>query len=239
MMYLSAFPITMTIRNTNVYEERSLAIFAEDPPEPEESKQIHLNGRTPFGLARSFTAKSQQPAKKGWSREDFIRQQLQSQLGHDVWLLSLAVLFITIVETHSVNTDPMVFSIFNIIFEVVSAYGTVGISVGVPWNAYSFCGAWHTVSKLILCVVMLRGRHRGLPVAIDRAVLLPDESLAWAEEEDAAMRKWKSKKPNFSGRAMTSGTNLAGTNTISRRPTIADEEAVDSEKLGADSGTVS
>ena len=35
---------------------------------------------------------------------------------------------------------------------------------------------------------MLRGRHRGLPVAIDKAVLLPDETLAWAEEEDAASR---------------------------------------------------
>jgi hypothetical protein len=35
---------------------------------------------------------------------------------------------------------------------------------------------------------MLRGRHRGLPVAIDKAVLLPDETLAWAEEEDAQMR---------------------------------------------------
>jgi hypothetical protein len=56
-------------------------------------------------------------------------------------------------------------------------------------NAYSFCGAWHTGSKLVLIAVMLRGRHRGLPVAIDKAVMLPDETLAWAEEEDAQMRK--------------------------------------------------
>lgn len=40
----------------------------------------------------------------------------------------------------------------------------------------------------MLCAVMLRGRHRGLPVAIDKAVLLPDETLAWAEEEDAQKR---------------------------------------------------
>lgn len=229
MMYLSAFPVTMTIRNTNVYEERSLAIFAEDPPEPDESKQVHLNGFTPIGLARTVTSKSQQPPKKSWSREDFIRQQLRSQLGHDLWLLCLAVLFITIVETHSVITEPTVFSVFNIIFEVVSAYGTVGISVGVPWNAYSFCGAWHTVSKLILCAVMLRGRHRGLPVVIDRAILLPDESLAWAEEEDAARREWKAKGLRMSERAMTSGTNLSGTYSLRRRSTVPDEEAVESE----------
>jgi hypothetical protein len=79
-------------------------------------------------------------------------------------------------------------STFNIIFEVISAYGCVGISVGVPWNNYSFSGAWHLASKLVLCAVMLRGRHRGLPVAIDRAILLPDESLALAEEEDAHRR---------------------------------------------------
>jgi Trk-type K+ transport system membrane component len=30
MMYVSALPVTITIRNTNVYEERSLGIFSED-----------------------------------------------------------------------------------------------------------------------------------------------------------------------------------------------------------------
>jgi Trk-type K+ transport system membrane component len=67
-------------------------------------------------------------------------------------------------------------------------YGTVGISVGLPDQAYSFCGAWHTLSKLILCAVMLRGRHRGLPVAIDKAVLLPHDRLNELEEEDAHIR---------------------------------------------------
>ena len=40
---------------------------------------------------------------------------------------------------------------------------------------YSLSGAFRPLSKLIVCFVMLRGRHRGLPVAIDRAVLLPQE----------------------------------------------------------------
>ena len=40
---------------------------------------------------------------------------------------------------------------------------------------YSFSGALSPLSKLIVCAVMIRGRHRGLPVAIDRAILLPDE----------------------------------------------------------------
>jgi Trk-type K+ transport system membrane component len=71
---------------------------------------------------------------------------------------------------------------------LANQYNSVGISVGVPDNAYSFSGSWHKLSKLILCAVMLRGRHRGLPIAIDRAVLLPDERQDLAEEEDAAIR---------------------------------------------------
>ena len=76
-----------------------------------------------------------------------------------------------------------------IIFEVVSAYGTVGISVGLPTQAYSFSGAWHGASKLVLCLVMLRGRHRGLPVALDRAVRLPGEQLFRDEDEDWRIRR--------------------------------------------------
>jgi hypothetical protein len=40
---------------------------------------------------------------------------------------------------------------------------------------FSFSGAFTTLSKVIVCAVMIRGRHRGLPVAIDRAVVLPYE----------------------------------------------------------------
>lgn len=34
---------------------------------------------------------------------------------------------------------------------------------------YSFSGALRPLSKVIICMVMLRGRHRDLPQAIDRA----------------------------------------------------------------------
>ena len=74
------------------------------------------------------------------------------------------------------------FNIFNIIFELVSAYGTVGLSLGVPYDNFSLSGSFSTLSKLVVIVVMLRGRHRGLPVAIDRAVMLPKDFTA-AEEQ--------------------------------------------------------
>lgn len=191
MMYISAFPVALTIRNTNIYEERSLGIYTGDAP-PEEDKNL-LPSRTANvinSIRRTLTNRPGAGAvETAGGRGYFVRQQLRGQLAHDLWWLALAVLFITITETGQFERNPVVFSTFNIIFETISAYGCVGISTGVPWAAYSFSGAWHVLSKLILCAVMIRGRHRGLPVAIDKAVMLPDESLAWAEEEDAAMRK--------------------------------------------------
>lgn len=181
MMYISAYPVLITMRNSNVYEERSLGIYADDPQakQGEESNQ-GVVGR----LMRTLTTQ-RGPTESG---SYFVRQQLRGQLTHDLWWIVLAILFITITETSQFERDPVNYSAFNVVFEVVSAYGCVGISVGLPNVAYSFCGGWHALSKLILCAVMLRGRHRGLPVTIDRAVLLPGEHLAAAEEEDAQIR---------------------------------------------------
>ena len=188
MMYVSAFPLLVTMRNTNVYEERSLGIYAHDNPVHETGPSTaspnalidlvrhHFLGRQDAGTAES-------------SRSYFVHQQLRSQLSHDVWWIALAVLFIAIAEAPHYSENPVAYSTFNIIFEVVSGYGCVGVSVGSPGSNSSFCGSWHTVSKLILAAVCLRGRHRGLPVAIDRAVMLPSETLAWAEEDDAVLRR--------------------------------------------------
>jgi Trk-type K+ transport system membrane component len=44
MMYISVYPIAMSIRNTNVYEEKSLGIYSEEDHEDHHS---HL-GETRF-----------------------------------------------------------------------------------------------------------------------------------------------------------------------------------------------
>jgi len=176
MMYISVYPVVITMRNSNVYEERSLGIYADDPGFDAWERQN-----------RSFLTTFKKRFTEGGQKSYFVRQQLRAQLAHDLWWIVLAVFFIMIVEGSLFDQDPATYSVFNVVFEVVSGYGTVGISTGLPDQAYSFCGDWHTLSKLILCAVMLRGRHRGLPVAIDKAVMLPgvdDE----AEEEDAALR---------------------------------------------------
>ena len=195
MMYISVYPVVITMRNSNVYEERSLGIYADDP-QVKGKKEISSSPDDKNFVGRIKRTLTNKPGSQTESRGYFVRQQLRGQLAHDLWWIVLAVLFITITETSQFERDPIDYSVFNILFEVVSAYGCVGISVGLPGVAYSFCGGWHKFSKLILCAVMLRGRHRGLPVAIDRAVLLPGEYLAAAEEEDAQIRLDRSMSMN-------------------------------------------
>jgi Trk-type K+ transport system membrane component len=182
MMYVSPFPVLVTMRHTNVYEERSLGIYAEDTPIANDPQSQSIFTRL---VNRHLFAHE-------GTRRHFIREQLRDQLSHDLWWIALAVFLVSIIESNNYTTDPVAFSTFNILFEVVSGYGCVGISTGYPGRDISFCGVWHPLSKLILAAVALRGRHRGLPVAIDKAIMLPSESQAWAEEEDAALRREQS-----------------------------------------------
>lgn len=110
----------------------------------------------------------------------FVYQQVYSQFNHDIWWLSLTILLITITESDHFKAEPLAFSTFRIIFETVSAYSCVGVSVGYPGQNYSFCGAWHAFSKLLLITVALRGRHRGLSVMIGNSTLFPGP---WASSE--------------------------------------------------------
>ena len=217
MMYISAYPVVITIRNSNVYEERSLGIYDEGKDDDEDEEEgggggggsgvgdggkgdekgsgedePSLSPNKPFGLLKRAKtmghALTASRPKTSETNSHFVRHQLRAQLAHDAWWLVVALFLIMIVEASHFSAHPDEYSVFNFIFEIVSAYGTVGISVGVPNEAYSFCGAWHPLSQLILCAVMLRGRHRGLPVAIDKAVLLPSEEHARAEEEDGRIK---------------------------------------------------
>lgn len=163
------------MRNSNVYEERSLGIFAVD-----ETNDVE-------GLDRCTT-----DLKRGRLRRLFISQQIRGQLAHDLWWLALATFIITVIEASHFTEDPISYSVFNIIFEIISAYGCVGISVGLPGKNYSFSGGWHTGSKLVLCLVMLRGRHRILPASMDYAVRLPDKHL---QEEASATLTESARRP--------------------------------------------
>lgn len=87
--------------------------------------------------------------------------------------LSFLVIFIIIIcitERNSFNQDPLNFNVFTVVFEVISAYGNVGYSMGYSCKkrlnfdhncedaAYGFAGRWSKPGKFILILVMLFGR---------------------------------------------------------------------------------
>lgn len=114
---------------------------------------------------------------------------LRRQVAYDIWWLVCGIFLICIVERTKIMDDDNApwFNIFRIgafrivpsalpllmkctiVFELVSAFGGIGLTLGIPTQNYSFSGAFGPVSKLVVIVIMVRGRHRGLPVAIDRA----------------------------------------------------------------------
>ncbi|KDR65851.1 hypothetical protein GALMADRAFT_162346 [Galerina marginata CBS 339.88] len=161
MMYIAVYPVALSIRTTNVYEERSLGVF-EAPPDDEDEEPADLD-RIPSGKERVGR---------------YIGWHLRRQLSIDIWWLVWAVFLIAIVERHNLlDESKKWFDLFRVLFELVSAFGGIGLSLGFPDDNFSFVGAMSPLSKLIVIVVMVRGRHRGLPVAVDRAVLLPSELI--------------------------------------------------------------
>lgn len=162
MMYISVFPIAISVRRTNVYEEKSLGIYPQDSEDDDAA-----NGKT-----------------------SYVGAHLRRQLSFDLWFVFLGLFIICIVEgDHLQSTDDYAFTVFAVLFEIVSAYGTVGLSLGYPGVDTSFSGQFRVISKLVIIAMQIRGRHRGLPYALDRAILLPSESLQRKEAEEAAKRQ--------------------------------------------------
>lgn len=60
----------------------------------------------------------------------------------------------------------------------IATSGNVGLSLGHPSAATSLSGQFTVFSKVVVCLVMIRGRHRALPYALDRAIMLPSDRFA-------------------------------------------------------------
>ncbi|KAL4865867.1 hypothetical protein BDV12DRAFT_210819 [Aspergillus spectabilis] len=148
MMYISVFPIAITVRSSNIYEEKALGVYS---PEPETDEN---NGK------------------------GYLLTHMRNQLSFDMWYIFLGIFCICVAESMRImDLSEPGFSVFSIFFEAVSAYGNVGLSLGYPGVSTSFSAQFSIFSKLVVCALMIRGRHRGLPSQLDRAVLLPSERL--------------------------------------------------------------
>ncbi|CAO3576293.1 unnamed protein product [Absidia cylindrospora] len=191
-MYISVYPVAISMRNSNVYQERALGIY-RGVDDDEDGFDGNLPATGPsllLKLKRHPTVTSvMTTGKKVLRRPDFfVVTQVQRQLSSDIsWLL--VALFIIIVAEAQRIMDPSPITVWTIIYESVSGFGNVGASQGYPDASVSQAGEYRTISKFVLILLMYKGRHRGLPASIDRAVMLPSDQLEEREVEENAFRR--------------------------------------------------
>jgi len=141
MMYVSAYPIALSVRSSSMVKEE-VKTFSDSRA----SKEYRTG----------------------------VLFQAKHLVVRDAAYVIAALFIICIAEKNKLQTEPD-FTIWRILFECVSAYGTVGISLGWAGSSVSFSGQFGTVSKVAMCGLMLMGRHRGLPESVDRALQLDEE----------------------------------------------------------------
>ncbi|CAK9044979.1 Low-affinity potassium transport protein [Durusdinium trenchii] len=61
-------------------------------------------------------------------------------------------------DSDGIYTD---FGFFKVLFEILSAYGTCGLSLGYENQTFSFSGVWSDASQMLLVATMILGRLRG------------------------------------------------------------------------------
>jgi Trk-type K+ transport system membrane component len=155
LMYISSYPIVSALRESSekrVYEspeDESSSSSDDERHAPKEEHNEHIPAPQTI-----------EPAGKKVSPKSVLKHIKFASSGVIFMMLSLFI--ICSVDEHVARVD-----VFYILFELASAYGTVGLSViGTSLDL-------GTISKLVVMIVMIAGRQRGLPRSIDRAVFLP------------------------------------------------------------------
>lgn len=217
MMYISVLPIAISVRRTNVYEEKSLGIWGSAEQEGEDEAE-----------------------------PSYVGAHLRRQLSFDLWYIFLGFFIISISEGSRLQSNTgndQAFTMFAVLFEVVSAYGTVGLSLGYPTINASFSAEFGVIAKLVIIAMQIRGRHRGLPYELDRAILLPSESLHAKENDDKVnalrgiRRRNSSIAPSGAGTALehvvSGGTGQTGRSDITAQRVVTNR----SKRMSVERGT--
>ena len=172
----------------------------------------------PFALGQSVTAHdvgASELHEDEQAESEVVQYLVHASLN---WLRNdLAVMFIcaniiALVEHRELLTLPYTgpteargayIGLFPIVFDLVSAYGNVGVSLGYPGTATSTCGVFHPFSKLVVLFLCLQGFCMGifpptgfsceLPpgvetrAAVDSGGLLADAAVVTTSAEAKAM----------------------------------------------------
>lgn len=104
-------------------------------------------------------------------------------LGRTRTWLFICIFLICAIEHERIVIDPNI-TVFKIVFEIVSAFGCVGLTLGYPGVTSSFATILLPSSRVLLGLTMLMGRHRGL-----LASLKDQEEIE--QSAKVLLQKWK------------------------------------------------
>eukprot|EP01033_Poteriospumella_lacustris_P009856 gene9857-7058_t len=175
MMYMSSFPFVATL-------EKSANADASRPPAPQRQTARPVVPQRPPSVALQTAATinplhlaDEAAGRRAEGAEDIKAAHINKKflshflLRHSFFLVA-AVLVCAYAED-GMLTDPQAqANLWYVIFEIVSAYGNVGLSLGVPGQVYSLSGAMSSTGKAVMIAMMWLGKHRGLPSAKDEVV---------------------------------------------------------------------
>jgi hypothetical protein len=106
-------------------------------------------------------------------------------LGRTRTWLFIFIFLICAIEQERITRDPNV-TVFKVVFELVSAFGGVGLTLGYPSVSSSFATILSPISRVIVGITMLIGRHRGL-----LASMTDQEEIEHGAND--LLQKWKEK----------------------------------------------
>jgi Trk-type K+ transport system membrane component len=109
--------------------------------------------------------------------------QIQSMVSEEITATCLAIFAVILDESNMLRrpTNPTWMSIWGVLFEVSSAYGTCGLTLST--HAISLSGFFTPFSKFMIIIVMIAGRHRGLPHAMDPKIGIHWDKLKQAHKQ--------------------------------------------------------
>jgi Trk-type K+ transport system membrane component len=137
-------------------------------PEREADDKLEKQPSTLQDRPRLKTIDNDEEQERKVPADEEVGKDVKSQIGRKflfrhTFFLVLAVLILSYSEDGLLRETSKSVNLWYITFELISAYGAVGLSFGIPGKAYSLSGELSTIGKIVLILSMWLGKHRGLP----------------------------------------------------------------------------
>ncbi|MCJ1389937.1 low affinity potassium transporter [Xylographa bjoerkii] len=173
-MHPSGLPVILSLRSTNTYEERSIGV----------KDNVGKSNGSDDGSENSYlSARSPPPPPRIQLRPP--QTHLKNQLASDALWLFIAVFLICTIERDGIG--PAAARLLHLERHLRRR---LRLRHRRPQHRRPLRQLLLlrrlvlALSKVVLMAVMVRGRHRGLPIAIDRSVPLPGQELMERMDRD-------------------------------------------------------